>query len=251
MQPAKNQLWFGSSQRPYPANEPWYFNATDFPWVAGLENNWADWNPEIAAFIKEKDDKFVSTAVFYEEINSSKSWTAVMSLFWGLKISGEMKAKCPHLAKLLKQVPGLLSLSLSRLDAHSTIAEHEGDTNAIIRCHIGIEVPETLPECGFKVNGEEKGWATGRCLLFNDAYRHSAWNNTDKRRIILIMDIIRPEFRRKKNLVCTFILARHVSYLYNKIKLINKMPVFMKTILFAFVMGFIYILKPFYNLFKG
>jgi ornithine lipid ester-linked acyl 2-hydroxylase len=251
MQTGTNQLWYGSSRRPFPGNEPWYFEVQDIPWAVNLENNWDMFRQEIIDFIKEKDNKFISTAIFYESINDTKSWTAIMSLFWGMKVSNELNKKCPQLAGLLKQIPGLVSVTISRLSPHSTIAEHEGDTNGIMRCHFGIEIPGGLPECGFKVNGESRSWEDGKCLVFNDAYRHSAWNNTDKRRIIIIMDIIRPEFMGKKKIICTSILARHVSYLYNKIKLIKKMPSFMKTILFAIVMGLVYILTPVYNFFKG
>ncbi len=250
MQENKNQVWYASSLRPYRRNEPWYYNAENIPWASKLEKSWATWKDEIANFIKEQDSKFISTAAFYEKIDTGKNWNAVMLLFWGVKISNELKKKCPHLNHLLQEIPGLVSISISRLNAHSTIAEHEGDTNAIMRCHIGIEIPEELPACGFKVNGEEKSWGEGKCLLFNDAYRHSAWNNSDKRRIILIVDAIRPEFLRKKNLICAFIITRHVSYLYDKIKFIRMMPVFIKTILFAFIVGCIYVLKPVYNLLK-
>lgn len=215
-----------------------------------MEKEWEIWKPEIVNFIKEKDSKFISTETFYEKIDTGKSWSAITLLFWGMKISNDLKKKCPQLNQLLKEIPGLVSISISRLSAHSAIAEHDGDTNAIMRCHIGIEIPGKLPVCGFKVNGKEQNWEEGKCLIFNDAYKHSAWNNSDKRRIILIIDVVRPEFLRKKNLICAFIITRHVSYLYSKIKLINKMPVFIKTILFATILGLVYLLKPLYNLFK-
>lgn len=251
MQTPKKKIWYGSSMRPYPEGEPWYFDAKEISWASELEDNFGKWSEEVNDFIKEKDDKFVSSSVFYEKMDTERNWSAIVFLFWGLKVSNELKKKCPHLSEHLKEIPGLVAASFSRLNAHSTIAEHEGDTNAIMRCHIGVEVPSGLPECGFKVNGEEKSWAVGKCLLFNDAYKHSAWNKSNKRRIILIIDVVRPEFLHRKNLICAFILTRHVSYLYNRVKLIHKMPVFMKTILFAFILGTIYVLRPVYNFFKG
>lgn len=250
MQENKNSIWYASSMRPYPGNEPWYYDVKNISWAVKLENGWEAWRDEMNGFILEKDTKFISSAAFYEGIDTSKNWNAVMLLFWGVKISDELKKKCPHLNLLLKEIPGLVSVSISRLNAHAAISEHDGDTNAIMRCHIGLEIPGDLPLCGFKANGEERGWTEGKCLIFNDAYRHSAWNNSDKRRIILILDVVRPEFLKRKNLICAFILARHASYLYDKIKFIQVMPVFIKTILFAFILGCIYVLKPVYNLFR-
>jgi hypothetical protein len=34
-------------------------------------------------------------------------------------------------------------------------------------------------------------------LIFNDAYEHTAWNNTDSDRYIISFDVMRPEFARK------------------------------------------------------
>jgi len=115
---------------------------------------------------------------------------------------------------------------------------------------LGVEIPAKLPDCGLKVNGEEKSWEEGKWIVFNDAYKHAAWNNTDKRRVIIIMDFVKPEFIDRKNIACAFILARHFSYIYHKVRLIARMPVFIKTILFAFFLGSIYVLKPVYNIFK-
>jgi ornithine lipid ester-linked acyl 2-hydroxylase len=173
-----------------------------------------------------------------------------MFTFWGLKVSNKFKRKCPKTMQYLKKIPGLVSLSISQLAPNSTIAEHTGDTNAIVRCHLGIEVPASLPDCGLGVNGEQRSWAEGKWIVFNDAYKHTAWNNTGKRRIIIIADIIKPEFMDRKNIACAFILTRHVSYIYHRVKLIAKMPVFLKTLLFGFFLSLIYVFKPVYNLFR-
>jgi len=250
MQEHKSSIWYASSMRPYAENEPWFYDTNNYSHLVDIENHWAALKDEIHNFIKEKDSKFLSSKPLYENIDLNNGWSAIIFLFWGMKISNEFKRKCPKTMQYLNKIPGLVSLSLSQLAPASALAEHTGDTNAILRCHLGIDIPAGLPNCGFTVNGEERSWEEGKWIIFNDAYRHSARNNTDKRRIILIMDFIKPEFIHKKNIICAFILTRHVSYLYQKIKLIARMPVFLKTILFAFFLGVIYLLKPIYNLFK-
>src|SRR6185312_14098357 len=127
-------------------------------------------------------------------VGSGKGWSSLSAMFWGLKVSDSIAKKCPTLFGLLNKIPGLTSVSFSRLAPNTTIPEHHGETNAIMRCHLGIEVPRTLPECGLRSGTETLGWAEGKWLFFNDAQHHSAWNNTDKRRIVLIIDVIRPEF---------------------------------------------------------
>jgi aspartyl/asparaginyl beta-hydroxylase (cupin superfamily) len=241
MQSSKPVIWYGSSMRPYAENEPWYYEAKSIQALSDIEHNWTELKEEITTFIKEKDSAFISNKAEYSHIDLNDGWSIVKFLFWGKKVSGEFKNKCPKTMGYLNKVPGLVSLSISKLAPKSVLAEHSGDTNAIMRCHLGVEIPAGLPEVGLKVNGEERGWVEGKWVIFNDAYRHSAWNNTDKRRIVIIIDIIRPEFIRQKNWVCAFILTRHVSYAYNKVKLIAKLPVFVKTALFAFFLGFIYL----------
>lgn len=246
----QKKIWYASSLRSYPGNEPWLYDADKISWAQSLQLQWAEYKDEINQFIAEKDKEFISTAGFYKHASSKEGWSAMSFLFWGAKMSNEFDKKCPKTATFLKQIPGLVSISLSRLAPHASIDEHEGDTNAIMRCHLGIEVPGTLPACGFKVHGEERNWEEGKLLIFNDAYKHSAWNQTDKRRIIIIFDVVRPEFLKKKSLICAFILTRHASYIYDKVKLIRIMPVFIKTILFAGILGCVYVFKPVYNLFK-
>jgi aspartyl/asparaginyl beta-hydroxylase (cupin superfamily) len=247
----KSHIWYASSMRSYPGNEPWFYDTKNYLPLAEIESHWAELKGEIIDFIKEKDSMFISNKSVYENIDVNNGWSVIVFLFWGLKISGEFKKKCPKTMRYIDKVPGFVSLSISRLSPHSTLAEHTGDTNAMLRCHLGVEIPSSLPNCGLKVNGEEKSWEEGKWIIFNDAYNHGAWNNMDKRRIVIILDFIKPEFIRQKNIACAFILTRHVSYIYHKVKLIAKMPVFMKTVLFAFFLGIIYIFKPVYNLFKS
>ena len=35
-------------------------------------------------------------------------------------------------------------------------------------------------------------WREGGSLLFDDGYRHHAWNDTDGVRVVLFVDVIRP-----------------------------------------------------------
>jgi aspartyl/asparaginyl beta-hydroxylase (cupin superfamily) len=249
MSQAKKQIWYASSMKPYSEDEPWLYDAKNIDWAVNIEAHWPEYKQEVFDFIKAKDSKFINSP-FYGDIDVKRGWSSLSFLFWGLKLSSDFYKQCPKLAGFIKKIPGVVSVSMSRLAPQSLLAEHSGDTNAIMRCHLGVEVPAGLPGCGFKVNNEEMGWQEGKFLIFNDAYRHSAWNNTDKRRIVIIIDVVRPEFLSKKNLICSFILTRHVSYLYDGIKFIRNMPSFIKTVLFGSILGVLYVGRPLYNIFK-
>jgi aspartyl/asparaginyl beta-hydroxylase (cupin superfamily) len=76
-----------------------------------------------------------------------------------------------------------------------------------VRGHLGIVVPDGLPACGLEVDGEARGWQTGRMLLFCDAYNHRAWNRGRSPRLVMIIDVMLPEHRAALRSVCAFVLG--------------------------------------------
>lgn len=78
---------------------------------------------------------------------------------------------------------------------------------------MGVVVPADLPEAGFRVNGQERAWREGEFLFFCDGYVHSAWNHSGSDRIVMIIDVLRPEFLGRKRFVCATVLAALVLQL--------------------------------------
>jgi len=231
-----SKVWYASSGEWYKEEgEPVFFNPHDSAWAMDIENHWQDIKGEIQDLIKERDKEFTSNS--YVGLSKGDSWSSYTFLFWQLRARKErLVDTCPTLAKYLQQVPGLVSFSLSRLAPHTTIEPHRGDTNAVMRCHLGIEVPAGLPDCGLQAGAEQQGWSEGKWLFFNDAFKHSAWNNTDKRRIVIIMDVIRPEFLPKQRKICANIRTRHfVLQIENNIQIIKKLKYLLKAPLFSII----------------
>ena len=81
-----------------------------------------------------------------------------------------------------------MSIMVAKFPSGRSIPLHRGDRK-IRRIHLGLDVPKG--DIFFQVRGEKKKWEVGKCLAFNDFYEHTAWNNTDKDRINLIVDIKR------------------------------------------------------------
>jgi aspartyl/asparaginyl beta-hydroxylase (cupin superfamily) len=80
------------------------------------------------------------------------------------------------------------SLWFSRLKSGTELVEHRGNFANFLRAHLGIDIP--AGDVKLKVSGEERTWSNGEILVFDDRQKHSAWNNTDKDRIILIIDFV-------------------------------------------------------------
>lgn len=238
-----SKIWYASSGKWYhEEGEPVFFSPHDFSWAIAIENHWTDIKPELEALIRDTDKQFTSNS--YVGLTKGDSWSSYTFLFWKMRSRKErLTDKCPILANYLQQVPGLVSFSLSRLAPHTRVEAHRGDTNAVMRCHLGIEVPAGLPECGLQAGTEQQAWGEGKWLFFNDAFKHSAWNNTDKRRIVLIMDVIRPEFLHKERRICANIRARHfVLQMQNKVRIIKQLKYLVKAPLFGLVYCITYLL---------
>jgi aspartyl/asparaginyl beta-hydroxylase (cupin superfamily) len=102
---------------------------------------------------------------------------------------------CPKTWGLLNTIPGFRGeCSFSKLAPHARIKAHSGESDLYYRCHLGIRIPGPLPGAGFEVGKERCSWQEGKLLVFCDGYRHSAWNDYDEDRTVLLFNVIRPEF---------------------------------------------------------
>ena len=90
--------------------------------------------------------------------------------------------------RTVRSLAGLVYFS--RLAPHSRVAPHAGPTNMRVRAHLGIDIP---PDCGMRVNGTSATWDDGRCLVFDDSFPHEVWNESNRERIVLVVDLWHPD----------------------------------------------------------
>jgi aspartate beta-hydroxylase len=87
---------------------------------------------------------------------------------------------------------GMTCLSVVHPGTH--IVPHCGPTNARLRVHLGISVPEGA---SLEVGGERISWQEGKCIVFDDSFEHQVWHRGQSPRIVLILDVwhhdLRPE----------------------------------------------------------
>jgi beta-hydroxylase len=79
------------------------------------------------------------------------------------------------------------------LDPHCHIPRHTGLTKAIVTAHLGLRIPRQLARCHMEIADTDHVWQEGRMMLFDDMYEHEVWNDTDERRVVLLLHIKRPE----------------------------------------------------------
>lgn len=100
----------------------------------------------------------------------------------------------PATISALRTVPlAAGDVMLSVLAPRSKIVPHTGLTNLDLTCHLGLDIP---PDCGIEVGGDARGWERGKCLVFDDTFRHWAWNRSDRPRLVLLFDFWHPDLDR-------------------------------------------------------
>lgn len=187
----------------YSGGERPFINPDEFLWAADLKAN--------APLIKKELFNYLTKHQLKSYFNSSmmskeNSWRTISLKTWSIELFKNQK-EFPITNALIKKYPQILSTSFNLLESNSKILPHCGDTNAIYRCHLGIDIPEGLPNCGFRVRDESRAWENNEWLIFMDAYNHEAWNNSSKDRYILLVDVLRDDYIVEKNHVCGTVLT--------------------------------------------
>jgi aspartyl/asparaginyl beta-hydroxylase (cupin superfamily) len=207
MRNSSHEPWFSGDGRPqFAGDEPAFFNARELPWVARIEAEWAVIREELTALMQEHERDLVPYAN-RSMATKPDQWKSFIFMYWNLK-SRRNCARCPRTWDILRDTPNLTSCGFSLLEPGTTIKPHQGDTNAVFRCHLGLIVPGGAPECAFKVATETRSWHEGQMLVFCDAHTHTAWNNTSHRRCVLLLDVVRPEYASRTLSISSRVLSK-------------------------------------------
>ena len=77
----------------------------------------------------------------------------------------------------------------SALAPRTEIPPHHGETNARLVVHLPLIVPK---RCTYRVGYERREWKVGEILVFDDTIEHTARNDSDDLRVVLIFDVWNP-----------------------------------------------------------
>ena len=155
-----------------------FYDAAQFPFTQLLENNWDDIYQEY-----RKLDPNHLLASPWKDLHDNQ-W----SLFPLMGLKHKYKNSCmkfPKTTTFIEQIPGITSASFSVLAPHTHIKSHEGYSDAVLRCHLALIIPD---DCKIRVGDETRHWQQGKCLIFDDTVNHEAWNKSDNPRVILLID---------------------------------------------------------------
>lgn len=148
-------------------------------------NKWVEW-PELNLW-KNKDIK--------------SSWKVIPIKAFG-KYANANVPLFPNTIKEVNKIPNVVTIGFSKLGPKTKLSWHQGWaklSNNVLRCHLGLFVPKN--QCKILVSQQGKQdpdvfasmiQENDKWIIFDDSLFHSATNDSDMDRIVLILDIKRP-----------------------------------------------------------
>jgi len=125
------------------------------------------------------------------ENGKTKAWR-VINIKAGDQYSAVAHKYFPSLVRLLRSVPQIGTCAISVLQDGVHIPIHVGYYKGIMRYMIPIIVPKDRENVFLCVNELKYYWTEGVGVLWDDTYPHKVYNNTDKIRVVIYMDVVRP-----------------------------------------------------------
>lgn len=189
----------------YAGGGPVFYPREECPWLVEMERQWRTIRSELEAYRgaghRELAPSYVPDDV---PIEGWRSINFVTYRHWYHRNC----APFPRTVAFLRSIPYLTSAFINLLEPGATLPPHNGDTDATYRSHLGLIVPsESVDACGLAVHDQRIGWREGQAFAFNEAYRHHVWNRTDRDRVIMVLDVMRPAYRARGIALCGDVLA--------------------------------------------
>ncbi|MCP5145523.1 MAG: aspartyl/asparaginyl beta-hydroxylase domain-containing protein [Gammaproteobacteria bacterium] len=165
----------------------------EFPFIHILEDNWREIREELEQVLKQEQDipAFHQISPDQARISKGTDWKTFALLVLGVKID-QNRAQCPRTSALLDSIPNLQNAWFSILAPHYHIPPHKGPTKALVRCHLGLRVPQAWERCWIRVDDQKYNWREGKVVMFDDTFEHEVLNDTDEQRVVLFLDVDRP-----------------------------------------------------------
>jgi aspartyl/asparaginyl beta-hydroxylase (cupin superfamily) len=179
-----------------------FYDNAEFPWLERLEAATPAIRDELLALLREDSEGFKPYVNHqlgapidqWAELNHSMKWNAFFLWKDGVRMDKQC-ARCPQFAALLDTLPMISipnfgpTVLFSVMEPHTHIPPHSSVTNARLVVHLPLIVP---PGCRFRVGNETREWREGKAWVFDDTLNHEAWNDSDEKRVIVMIDTWNP-----------------------------------------------------------
>ena len=170
-----------------------FLPSSAFAWVELLESNWEVIRAELDQVLKtpERIPNFQDISTDQANITRDDKWKSYFLYGYGYKMPDNCN-RCQETTRIIEAIPGMFTAFFSVLAPGKHIPRHRGPYRGLLRGHLALVVPEPREACWIEVGDESTTWEEGRCIVFDDTYKHRVENNTDGVRVVLFLDVLRP-----------------------------------------------------------
>ncbi|MBU6372739.1 MAG: aspartyl/asparaginyl beta-hydroxylase domain-containing protein [Alphaproteobacteria bacterium] len=179
-----------------------FYGVDLFPWASAVEGAAESIRAEFLALHEDTASAFGPYIRYargepvnqWAELNHSPRWRTLALWQSGARMD-TWHSRCPITSATLQavdlaEIDGLCpNVMFSVLAPHTQIPPHHGETNARLVVHLPLIVP---PACSFRVGFETRAWQEGKLLIFDDTLEHTARNDSNDDRVVLIFDVWNP-----------------------------------------------------------
>lgn len=170
-------------------SRPWH-DAASFSWMASLEAAYPTIREEVLAALGRPSAALKQ----YEYLGvSTPAWKSFMLMCEPAGFVGDNCAKFPKTMALLRSLPIVPAreVMVSVLAPRSGIPPHRDSGNMTLTCQLAIQIPAR--GSGIRVGRERREWTEGKAIVFDTAYEHEVWNDSDETRIVFLFDFLHPD----------------------------------------------------------
>jgi len=185
--------------------------------VHHLEDNFEIIRDEIMSADKSGILRKVA-ALDHEGLHTAGEWKEFNILAHG-KVNIPAIQLLPKTLKIILELKDATNMVLggtkvSLMQPGTIVRPHTGQTNARLRIHLGVAIPDGRPR--IRVGNETKSWIEGKCLVIDDSYVHEVWHPGIERRIVLIVDVWHPEMNDRMRRDSLSVVSPQQQELYQR-----------------------------------
>ncbi|MGH6877406.1 MAG: aspartyl/asparaginyl beta-hydroxylase domain-containing protein [Rhizomicrobium sp.] len=194
-----------------------FYDRKEFPWLPCLEAATDAIRDELEVVLREDTAEMRPYVAHpdgaplaqWEELNHSPRWSAFFLWENGKRIDAHC-ARCPETARVVAAIPMMdqqgfaPTVLFSILGPRTHIPPHSSVTNIRLVVHLPLIVP---PDCRFRVGNETRAWEYGKAWVFDDTIEHEAWNDSDRPRVIMMIDVWNPYLSQAERELVTVLLS--------------------------------------------
>lgn len=201
-----------------------FYAPEQFPELKPLTDNWEAIRDEVLRYEKMHGSIRGLNTYSPPELSSEQGWSNLYleNFMWRIH---KNRKHFPIACAVVDKIPNATYGAVSILAPGGEIKPHYGDTNGIIRCHLGLDIPAPHPTTGIRVAGEERGWANGEITLFTEAHVHNTWNHSTAKRYVFVVDIVPRFFKESRWEICAKVLgAQTFNYFETRFPFLKIIP---------------------------